>query len=169
MKIAYNRTRTRKTINYLILGLIFILFSVSANAQENPPIPLQIQVDTDRNLNFGTFTTGNVGDKVILESNGTRTSTGAIYLVSMDQGSPALFTVIANPGTIIQIQPPSPINLTGTNGGNITLNIDSYSTGQSFITTSNSESVFVGGTLTIGNPNLPGQYTGNFSLTFIQQ
>jgi len=170
MKIAYNLIGTKKTINYVIFGLIFTLFSFTSKAQENPPIPVQVQVDTDRNLNFGTFTTGNAGGTVIVDSNGSRTSTGDVSLVSMDQGSQALFTVTANPGTIITIGS-QPITLIGTPGGSMDLNIDSYSTGQTFITRTSTTSVFVGGTLTVGNSsqNPPGQYTEYFTLTFIQQ
>ncbi len=176
MKIAYNRIGTKKTINYVIFGLIFILFSLSAKAQENPPIPIQVQVSTAQFLNFGVFTTGISGGTVTVTSNGIRNATGDVILLSMGQPvSAALFDVTANPGTIIQIQPQPSVNLTGTNGGSITLNIDSYSTGQIFITTANppfdTNPVFVGGTLSVGNSSQspPGQYTGNFTLTFIQQ
>ena len=175
MKIAYNHIRTKKTINCVIFGLIFTLFNVSAKAQENPPIPVQVQVNTAQFLNFGAFTTGTSGGTVIVDWNDIRTPTGDIILLSMGQPvSAALFDVTANPGTIIQIQPQSSINLTGTNGGSITLNIDSFSTGQTFITTAGlpfTNPVYVGGTLTVGNSSQspPGQYNGSFTLTFIQQ
>jgi len=175
MKIAYNLIGTKKTINFLIFGLIFSVFSISAKAQENPPIPVQVQVNTAQFLNFGAFTTGITGGTVIVDWNGTRTATGDVILLSMGQPvSPALFDVTANPGTIIQIQPQPSINLIGSNGGNVTLSIDSFSTGQSFITTSNSSSpnsVYIGGTLSVGNLSASpaGQYNGFFTLTFIQQ
>jgi hypothetical protein len=176
MKIAYNLIGTKKTINYVIFGLIFTLFSVSAKAQENPPIPVQVQVNTAQFLNFGAFTTGISGGTVTVTSGSIRNPpTGDIVLLSMGQPvSAALFDVTANPGTIIQIQPQSSINLAGSNGGSITLNIDSYSTGQTFITTASppfANPVYVGGTLTLGSSsaNPPGQYNGSFTLTFIQQ
>jgi hypothetical protein len=176
MKIAYNRIGTKKTINYVIFGLIFTLFSFSTKAQENPPIPVKVEVNTAQFLNFGAFTTGISGGTVTVTSNGIRNATGDVVLLSMGQTvSAALFDVTANPGTIIQIQPQPSIILTGTNGGSITLNIDSFSTGQTFITTANppfdTNPVFVGGTLTVGNSSQspPGQYNDTFTLTFIQQ
>ncbi len=171
MSITYNHCCRKKITYFVILGLIFTFFVNTAKAQENPPIPVQVQVDTNKNLNFGTFTTGNAGGTVIVDWEGRRTATGDISLLNIEQGSAALFTVTSNPGTILQIQPQASIILTGTNGGTLSLNIDSYSTGSTFITSSNSESVFVGGTLDVGNStaNPPGQYNGNFSLTFIQQ
>ncbi len=175
MKIAYNHIGTKKTINCVIFGLIFIVFSISAKAQENPPIPVQVEVNTARFLNFGSFTTGISGGTVIVNSNGTRTATGDVVLLNMgEQFSAALFDVTANPGTIIQIQPQSSITLTGSNSGSMTLSIDSYSTGQTFITTASppfANPVDVGGTLSVGDSsaNPPGQYSGTFTLTFIQQ
>lgn len=176
MKIAYNRIGTKRTINYVIFGLIFTLYSISAKAQENPPIPVQVQVNTAQFLNFGAFTTGISGGTVIVDSNLQRTATGDVVLLSMGQQvSAALFDVTANPGTIIQIQPQPSITLTGSNGGSISLSIDSFSTGQTFITTAippfDTNPVFVGGTLTVGNSSAspPGQYNGTFTLTFIQQ
>jgi hypothetical protein len=177
MKIANNLIGTKKTINYVIFGLIFTLFNFTSKAQENPPIPVQVKVNTAQNLNFGSFTTGINGGTVTVTSGSNRIlPTGDIVLLNMGQPvSAALFDVTANPGTIIQIQPQSSISLTGSNGGSITLNIDSYSTGQTFITTANppfdTNPVFVGGTLTVGNSTIspPGQYTGDFTLTFIQE
>jgi len=181
MKIAYNLIGTKKTMKYVIFGLIFTLFSISAKAQENPPIPFQIVVNTARNLNFGAFTVGTGPGSVTINSDGSRTNTGDTYLLNMGSTpSRAIFDVIANPGTLIQIQLQSLNNLTGSNGGEITLKIDSYSTiydyniGQTFITTANppfATTVYVGGTLTLGSlsANPPGQYTGSFTLTFIQE
>jgi hypothetical protein len=173
MKIAYNHIGTKKTINYVIFGLIFTFFSISAKAQENPPIPVQVEVNTAQNLNFGAFTTGINGGTVIVNWNGNPTATGDVVLLGMGQ-TPALFDVTANPGTIITISSQPNIVLTGP-AGTMLLNIDSYSTGQTFITTANppfdTNPVFVGGTLTVGNSSQspPGQYNGSFTLTFIQQ
>ncbi|MGM1054429.1 MAG: DUF4402 domain-containing protein [Bacteroidota bacterium] len=175
MKIAYNLIWTKKTINHVIFGLIFTLFSLSAMAQENPPIPVQVQVNTSQFLNFGAFTVGTGVGTVTVNSDGIRSNNGDTFLLNMGATpSAALFDLTANPGTIIQIQPQTPINLPGSNGGSIKLNIDSFSTGQTFITTASpplSNPVYVGGTLSsegsIANP--PGNYNGTFTLTFIHQ
>ena len=164
-----------KYILNLGIGLLIFSSSFSVFAQENPPIPVQVEVNTAQFLNFGTFTVGNGIGTVTINSDGNRTNTGDSFLLNMGTTpSAALFDVTANPGTIIQIQPQSSINLTGSNGGSIALNIDSYSTGQTFITTASppfTNPVYIGGTLTIGNSsaNPPGQYSGTFTLTFIQQ
>ena len=175
MKIAYNLIGTKKTINYVIFGLIFTLFNISTKAQENPPIPVQVEVSTVQFLNFGAFTTGISGGTVTVTSGGLRPpATGDVVLLNMGPSvSRALFDVTANPGTIITISSQPGIELTGSSGGSLFLDInsDSYSTGQTFITTSSSTPVYVGGTLSVGNlsANPPGNYNGTFTLTFIQQ
>jgi len=177
MKIVYTLIGTKKTINYVIFGMIFTLFSISTKAQEipeNPPIPVEVQVSTAQFLNFGAFTTGISGGTVTVTSDGLKSSTSDVILLNMGQPvSPALFDVTANPGTIITISSQPNITLNGP-GGFILLNIDSYSTGQTFITTASppfTTPVYVGGTLIVGTPsaNPPGNYNGTFTLTFIQQ
>ncbi|MFD1079659.1 DUF4402 domain-containing protein, partial [Longispora fulva] len=157
--------------------IAFLLFMLvqTAIAQEKPPIPITVEVNTSQNLNFGSFTVGVTGGTVSVDYNSTRTSTGDVFELNMGASpSAALFDVTANPGTIIQISAPTNIPLTGSNGGVIYLDINSFSTGQLFISTAtppNVNSVYVGGTLTIpaNTNNLPGQYNGNFTLTFIHQ
>jgi hypothetical protein len=83
MKIANNLIGTKKTINYVIFGLIFTVFTFSATAQENPPIPIQVQVNTVQFLNFGTFTVGTGIGTVTVNSDGNRTNTGDTYLLNM--------------------------------------------------------------------------------------
>jgi hypothetical protein len=158
--------------------LLFMFSVVQISAQENPPIPIEVEVRTSRNLNFGSFTAGNSGGNVSVSWNDLRTSTGDI--VELNAGQPvsaALFDVYANPGTIIQIQDFGETVLTNGNGGAIYLTLDSFSTGQrTFVTQSTNtqipNEVFVGGTLRIPSDisgNLPGTYSGTFTLTFIHQ
>ncbi|MDT0648178.1 DUF4402 domain-containing protein [Zunongwangia sp. F260] len=159
---------------FFVFALLFILVA-NAGAQENPPIPITVEVNTAQFLNFGSFTVGSNGGTVTVDPNGNRTHAGDVYLLHMGENpSPALFDVIANPGTIIQISAPNNMALEGANGGTIYLNINSFSTGQTFITNANPPNVnpvYVGGTLNIpANTNLPsGKYTGTFTLTFNHQ
>ena len=162
---------------YLILFLaIFAISQQQIQAQENPPIPIEIEVSTVQFLNFGAFAVGNsVGGTVSVDSNGTRTWTGDVTLLTTGATiSPALFDVYANPGTLINIAPTAPFILNGDSGQTIELNIDSYSTGKTFITNNNPQTptpVYIGGTLYLGaiSANGPGQYRGTFTITFIQE
>lgn len=158
-----------------LLLYLFLAISAPLLAQENPPIPIQVEVNTAQYLNFGAFITGNTGGTVIVDPTGLRTPSGDIILLDVGQpASPALFDLTANPGTIINIMPPGAITLNGSNGGAITLDINSFSTGKTFITSASSfniTDVFVGGTLTVGNSSASpaGIYNGTFTLTFIQE
>lgn len=166
----------KKSFQLSFLPLLFIsFFSVSCFGQENPPIPVNVEVNTARWLNFGAFTTGTAGGTVVVDFSGNRTATSDVTLLNMGSTpSSAMFDVRAIPGTVIYISAPTNVELTGTNGGVIYLDIDSFSTGQTFIHTGNANtptSVEVGGTLRVSDPgsNPPGSYNGTFTLTFINQ
>ncbi|MDT0690127.1 DUF4402 domain-containing protein [Salegentibacter sp. F188] len=159
---------------FFVFALV-IISATNAGAQENPPIPITVEVNTSQFLNFGSFTAGPGVGTVTVDHSGVRTPTGDVVLLNMGESpSAALFDVTANPGTIIQINAPTNITLTGSNGGEIYLDINSFSTGNPFITSANPPStnaVFVGGTLNIpaNAVNLSGRYSGTFTLTFNHQ
>ncbi|WP_157718010.1 DUF4402 domain-containing protein [Gramella sp. MAR_2010_147] len=158
----------------LVLTLAFMTVN-KAEAQENPPVPIEVEVSTVQFLNFGAFAVGNSIGTVSVDSNGTRTWTGDATLLNTGATvSPALFDVYANPGTLINISHAPSFTLSGTSGQTIELKIDSYSTGKTFITNTNSQTptpVYVGGTLNLGaiSANGPGAYSGSFTITFIQE
>ena len=161
--------------NICISAILIIAGTIDVFCQELPPIPVQVQVNTAQFLNFGSFAPGVSGGTVSVDYNGIRTTTGDITLFNFGPSpSSALFDLTANPGTIINIMTPSNVLLTGSNGGQISLSLDSYSTGQVFVTGISPPAttpVFVGGTLVIGNisANPPGNYQGVINLTFIQE
>ncbi|WP_035696154.1 DUF4402 domain-containing protein [Christiangramia portivictoriae] len=162
---------------YFIIMIVFMiaLFPKQLKAQENPPIPINVEVNTAQFLNFGSFAVDNGVGTVTVDSDGTRTWTGDVKLLNTGTTvSPALFDVYANPGTLVNIMHDSQFTLNGTSGQTLTLEINSYSTGKTFITTAASEipnPVYVGGTLNIGplSANGAGNYSGFFTLTFIQE
>ena len=182
-----NNNDTKLMINYRTLyspfrwcihstqRIIFLLLMyVSVSAQEMPPRPITVTVNTSQNLSFGNFAQGPSGGTVSVSSNGTRSWTSSIVLLTGGSVSPALFDVVANPGTLITIVNGSDVSLNGSNGGTLMLHIGSSSTGSPFITTVARPSpthVYIGGTLTVGNPgaNPPGDYSGLFQVTFVQQ
>ena len=112
---------------------------------------------------------------MIVYPNGTRSVTGDI--VQLGSGlpfSPAIFEVEANPGTVVQIMNRPDETLTGSNGGTMTLQLGTSSSGSPFVTTAAPPAlneVRVGGTLVVGNAiaNPGGIYSGSFMITFIQE
>ncbi len=96
--------------------------------------------------------------------------------------SQAIFDVVLVPGRLVSISwgfPTEEVTLTGSNGGSMRMKIgptDKTSTGTNsaqFVTTGGHpfhNQVYFGGTLTVGSvsANPPGNYTGEFFITFHQ-
>ena len=161
----------------LCTGLLFLLLHVtqSARAQEPPPRPISVYVNPAQGLIFGAFFQGVTGGTVTVHPDGSRTVSGSIVQANLGfPFSPAIFEVDANPGTLISIMNGSDVVLSGSNGGTLSLHIGPANTGTPFIATAISPSrtlVRIGGTLTVGSPpaNPAGNYSGLFSVTFIQE
>ena len=159
----------------ICMGVLFFCFAAGVQAQPPPPRPISIYVNPAQGLIFGAFFQGASGGTVIVYPDGSRSVTGSLVHANLGYPfSPAIFEVDANVGTVVSIMNGPDVTLTGSNGGSISLHIGAASTGTTFITTAASPSrtqVRIGGTLTVGNAlaNPSGNYSGTFSVTFIQQ
>jgi hypothetical protein len=172
--IIYHYSKCQRIGRYMLWISICVYLSIvydTANAQQQPPRPLK--VTTFQNMNFGTIILGNSGGTVILSPSGIRSKTGDVILPSLgSQGNEAIFEVKATPGTLITITFGS---TTLSNGGhNMTLVLGPCTPLSPYVNTLQSTGttdVHVGGTLTVGNPsaNPAGNYSGSFTVTFIQQ
>lgn len=158
------------------LGMVLLIFwNLNSYAQEKPPRPILIFVNPAQGLSFGAFAQGGSGGSVIIFPNGSRSVTGSVIQVNLGFSySPAIFQVDAEPGTLITISNGPDVTLSGSNGGSMSMHIGSSSLGSPFIATAVSPSrtqLTIGGTLTVGTAlaNPPGNYSGTFSVTFIQQ
>ncbi len=168
-------------IRFSVIVLLFINFSSYAQRKlpligiEKPPRPITLYVNPAQGLSFGAFYEGTSGGTIIVNANGSRSTTGTVIGVNLGFSySPAIFQVDAEPGTLITISNGPDINLTGSNGGTMSLHIGSSDLGSPFTATAVSPSrtqLRIGATLTVGTPiaNPPGNYSGTFSVTFIQQ
>jgi hypothetical protein len=142
-----------------------------------------MRVTTFQDLRFGAFVNGGSGGSVTISPGGTRTPSGDIYLMNMEQYHAAIFEVEALPGNIIHVDLPiATFPLTGSNGGELELQITEFLpennipiiNSNTFINTLNPSGrtkVLVGGKLTIGNPTQDpsGNYIGTFHVTFMQE
>lgn len=171
-----------KIVIYSIVLPGLLLSALASTAQrkllalgpENPPRPVVIYVNPAQGLQFGAFYQGATGGTVIVYPNGSRSTTGSV--IQTNQGisfSPAIFEVDAEPGTLVTVVNGPDVTLNGSNGGTISLKIGSSDPGSPFIATQASPGrtqIRIGGTLTLTSPlaNPPGNYSGTFSVTFIQ-
>ena len=165
----------RKGLLLAVPVWIFMLaFSVPVSAQEPPPRPITVTV-TAQTLSFGAFTHGAVGGSVTINPDGSRNSGGDVILLSLGYSfTAAKYEITANPGTLITLLNGPDVSLPGSGGGSMTLHIGSSSPASPFVTTAVPPAVttlYVGGTLTVGNTvaNPPGNYSGNFDITFVQE
>lgn len=140
-----------------------------------PPVPFIVTPFPVQNLFFGAFFQGMMGGTVIVYPDGSRSSTGDIFLTSLGfPFSPAIFEVEAQIGTRISILNGPDAVLTGSNGGSMTMHIGASDIGTPFITTvapPSKTQIRIGGTLTVANPlsNPEGTYSGMFQVTFVQE
>jgi hypothetical protein len=164
--------RKRLILNVFPIILLLIL-SLQALAQSGPPDPPRpIKVTKTQDLSFGAFYQGGAGGTVTILSNGTRSAGGSVVLFGVG-GLQAVFSIVANRGTIISfLKPTSTLN--DGSGHTLSLQIDTTNPASPFVTTNNyptPTTVSMGGILTIGTPlaNPPGSYSGTFDITFVQQ
>jgi len=158
---------------WILLIAVMVMFAISAQAQEDPPRPMQ--VSTYQHLSFGAFINGNNGGTVTIDPQGNRSVTGDIIPVFLgNQFHPAIFEVEANAGVVISILNGPDITLTGSNGGSILLHLGASLPLSPFINSTRPPfrtQIMIGGTITVGNTlaNPPGDYTGQFFVTFVQE
>ena len=163
-----------------------IVFYIPVNAQENPPKPFTVKVRNLQFLNFGTFcnSSGTSSGDVTVTEDGSRSFSGGIVLIYDVNNMPsaAIFDIEAIENTLITIINGPDASLGGSNTGSLNLHLeksDRGPSGSSFIATGTAFGndkmvrlmVKIGGKLTVGpvSANLPGFYSGTFSVTFIQQ
>jgi hypothetical protein len=158
---------------WISLFAAMVMFAISAQAQEDPPKPMQ--VSTYQHLSFGAFINGSNGGTVTIDPQGNRSVTGDIIPVFLgNQYHPAIFEVEANAGVVISIINGPDITLSGSNGGSILLQLGTSLPLSPFINSTRPPfrtQIMIGGTITVGNTlaNPPGDYTGQFFVTFIQE
>jgi len=152
--------------------IIFLsIFYLSVQGQEKPPKPIAVTVSTVQHLSFGTFIQAGMAGTVTVDHTGFRTASGDIILPNMSSVvTPALFEVTALPGTLITIVNGPDTPLSNSHGSTISLRIGESSTGSPFVVTGTNTNVFIGGTLTVASlsANPAGDYSGSFTVTFIQ-
>lgn len=147
-----------------ILSLLFILmFSMPLNAQ----VTLRI----DQGLNFGSLYPAGSGGTVTISDDGVRSSTGSIVLF------PSAYNVcsftLSTPRRnryyfVFNLDIQSPITMTRTGGGSMTLYLNTNGSNSGWSVTQRSPvTLYMGGTLNVGSvsTNPPGDYSGSFSIT----
>lgn len=125
-----------------------------------------LAVNNVQAMSFGKFVAGSGGTVTV--SSGARGASGGILLMPSSTGSGALFSVTGAPNATFAISLPGNGNvlLTSTTGHSMAVRdftSSSRLTGQ--LGSGGSQTILVGATLSVGNEQAPGNYSGSFDLT----
>lgn len=162
-----------RQIRLLLKGaplLLLVILPLKTMGQEPPPRPVNVTVQQD--LGFGAFYHGVTGGEVTVNPDGSRLATGDIVLLTMGYPySPAQYRITGTPGTVISLLYGPDVLLPGSNGGSLNFQIGNSDPPSPFVLTAGPLLLYLGGTITVGNPgsNPPGNYSGTFDITFVQE
>ena len=157
----------------MLFALLFIFEDLTAQTTPFPP-PREIRVYNIQGLSFGNFYAGTTGGTVEVDYNGLRNASGVVLAGGFSHQ--AIFIVELLPGRIVNIsyvQTALLYRIGG--GGSMTMALgptDRGNSGTSFITSGGQpfhNPVNVGGILTVDNNTPPGDYVGQFFITFNQE
>jgi len=124
-----------------------------------------LTVTATADLNFGQIA-ANTGGTVTVNADSTVASSGA--LISTGTRAPAAFDVVGSPDAMVIVTlPTAAVNLTRVSGTE-TMSLGGFNTdpnGAFQLDSSGNGAFTVGGTLTVGSGQVPGTYTGTFSVS----
>lgn len=127
---------------------------------------------TTENLSFGAFV-GGTGGTITISPAGIRTAGGDVTLMTIgrfSQGSAASFDLTGDANATYQISLPSDntVTLIGSQGGSMPMSaFTSSPLGGGQLSPAGNQAVHVGATLGVANSQVPGSYSGNFSVTAV--
>jgi len=159
---------------FIILTIAALLLLSKEGFTQPPDPPRPIVVTTSQDLSFGAFTFAASTGTVTITPAGFRSATGSgVVLLNLGTPTAAIFSIIANAGTLITITFGPVATLLGSPSGTLTLHVNTSDPESPFITTKDYPDptlLYIGGTLTVGNSSTspPGTYTGSFDITLNQ-
>lgn len=148
----------------------------SASATASGTVIAPITVATSANLSFGKFAPG-AGGTVTISNSGARTYSGIIPSTIGSTLTAAQFTVTGDPDATYSISHSGSAMLTNTTGGggetmalakssDLTgANVTSGTVIAGALSAGGAQTIFVGGTLTVGANQVAGVYTGTVDVT----
>lgn len=119
-------------------------------------------------LSFGSFVAGS-GGTIAVATNGGRSKTGGVMLVAQGGSSTAAQFIVsgtANATYVITLPSDATVALSDGNGHSMAVNsFVSYPSATGTLSGAGTQILSVGATLTVGNAQAPGSYTGSFPVT----
>lgn len=149
--------RDSSFVQIFIGALLYLSVSVTALAQ--------ITITSQQDFAFGRFVAGN-GGTVSVSVTGARSSTGDVFLIPSSDGLAAQFLVTGDADATYTIQLPAngAVNLTGPGADMPLTDFISLPATIGQLSAAGSQTLAVGATLTVNSAQLPGDYSGVFSV-----
>lgn len=140
--------------------------SATTSANASATIVPAIAISKTADLNFGDVVAGSTAGTVVLSTAGARSVTGGTTLGNTAGAAAASFSVTGDPSATYAITLPSSA-VTLTSGAN-TMTAGTFTSnpsGTGTLSAGGSQTVAVGGTLSVGATQATGTYTGTFNVT----
>ena len=154
---------------FIMTILLFVFWFEPLKAQDRVEV-LEVQ-----DMSFGSFATGDTGGTIVISPNHNRIVTGTVTGLVSSFSAAVIRLRIQGNKMIVNINLPTSAQLVRS-GGSETMTITNFISdrpGNSFVTTSGNATydVKIGATLNVQNSqiNKPGNYQGNFAVTFIRE
>ncbi|MDM5177017.1 DUF4402 domain-containing protein [Massilia sp. DJPM01] len=179
MNTTINQQRTLSTLAVLAviaagLGLGAPAFAAQATATAGGTVVTPIAVVVGTNLAFGTFAAA-AGGTITVSTSGVRAVSGVVAM-GASATSAAKFDITGEPGATYAITHSGTALLTNSGGGGETMALAKFSdlTGANAtsgdaatgtLSAGGTQSLYVGGTLTVAANQAPGTYAGNVIAT----
>jgi Domain of unknown function (DUF4402) len=139
--------------------------ATTASATATAEVLTSLVVTSTADLQFGQIA-ANTGGTVTVNADSTVAASGT--LVSTGTRSPAAYSIVGSPNSMVLVTlPAAAVNLTRVSGTE-TMSLGGFNknpNGAFLLDGSGNGSFNVGGTLTVGNAQVPGTYTGTFSVS----
>ena len=141
----------------------------AANATSNASATVMtpISISNTAALRFGKFS-ALTGGTVVVSAAGARSATGAVVLSSTDAGGAASFAVSGDANATYAITLPNSATLTHSVDNTKTMAVGTFTSnpsGTGTLSAGGAETLTVGATLTVGNAQTTGSYTGTFDVS----
>lgn len=153
-------------LNILFNSLFyFLIYATSLTAKAD-----NIIISTVSNLSFGKIASDGSGS-VTVTTNGLRTRSGAVNVLSSGPGSAAIFNISGTAGQAYIITLPSDNSVALTSSGtSINLTLFTITPGDTGVLSgTGTQTINIGATLNFDSRKTPGNYDGNFSFSIDYQ
>jgi hypothetical protein len=147
----------------------FTATSIGIDAKVIAPITIENTGPTP--INFGTLSRSSVEGYVTISAEGVRTASGGASVLISSDFSAAPFSVTGDNSATFSITLPAngTVELTRS-GGSEKMPVDDFTHNSTLTLSTSGTAIFnVGATLTVNEDQVPGEYTGSFSVTVAYQ